>query len=483
MITRFRIEYDRYEGIDPSGYIVNEYFTYPLKEGMTLITTRYRAWVVLGDKEYELLRKQKVEKDPKLYSLLEDLGIILTRRNLDDITKLHTERYSYVNQPPNLFIMVPTNRCNQRCTYCHAKVELATEESPEWDMTEEIGYKTVDFFYSIPKRSDDFRIEFQGGEVLLRYPFVQKIMDYAMARGEKEGRNVSFTIVSNLTLMKDWIAEDIKKRENIRLGSSLDGPAEINDKQRVYAGGKGTYDRVVYWIKRLREKYGIKAGLMPTLTVNHLGAAKKLIDEYIELGVPEIPIRQLSNINPIEKTWKLHITVDEYVNLWTESLEYILEKDKEGIHIMENETMHYLQNMLTVSDNFMCQRRPCGAAMSQITVDQKGDIFICDLARSLEEYRLGNVMTHTYDQISISELAKVVRSISSETMPKCNSCAFNAYCGHCPVISFYQHGSPLPEGPDDFECEKNLKIIPYLFKKLIDNNNVDGKILESWVNS
>ena len=106
---------------------------------------------------------------------------------------------------------------------------------------------------------------------------------------------------------------------------------------------------------------------------------------------------------------------------------------------------------------------------------------MCDLARSLDEFCMGNVLTHTYDQIITSQVAQAVRGVASETMPKCNSCAFNAYCGHCQVRSFYQHGSPLPEGPDDFECERNLKMIPYLFKKLIDDGNPDKEILESWV--
>ena len=64
MITRFRTEYGRYEGVAPGGYIINEYFTYPLEEGKTLITTRYRAWVVLDDEEDELLQKHKVEENP-----------------------------------------------------------------------------------------------------------------------------------------------------------------------------------------------------------------------------------------------------------------------------------------------------------------------------------------------------------------------------------------------------------------------------------
>ena len=223
MLTYFKGRYGRYGPPDGPGYTFNEYFTYRLGARHILLTTRHRAWVILEPHEYELFLRHRLEENPALYTLLEDLGLILTPRNTRDIATIHCQRYAFLHRPPSLFIMVPTNRCNMACVYCHAKARSVSHK--EWDMSDEVLSKTVDFFFSVPRGSrKEIQIEFQGGEPLLRYDLVQKAMDYAMERAEAEGLEANFTIVSNLTLMTDEIARDIKARGNINLCSSLDGP-------------------------------------------------------------------------------------------------------------------------------------------------------------------------------------------------------------------------------------------------------------------
>jgi sulfatase maturation enzyme AslB (radical SAM superfamily) len=239
MLTYFRGQYNRYGPPDGQGYTLNEYFTYHLDAEHTLLTTRHRAWVILSLREYELFLRRRLEEDEALYRLLEDLGIILTQRNARDIAVIHCQRYAFLHRAPSLFIMVPTNRCNMACVYCHA--QAAAVSRTEWDMSDEVLYKTVDFFFSVPRQGrQELRIEFQGGEPLLRYDLIQKAMDYATELAEAAGIVIRFAIVTNLTLMTDEIARDIKARGNVELCSSLDGPPEVHDRQRVYPGGRGT---------------------------------------------------------------------------------------------------------------------------------------------------------------------------------------------------------------------------------------------------
>lgn len=477
MLTYFRTEYGRYEGIEKEGSRKNEYFPYQLDADNILVTTRSRAWVILTPEEFQLLEEQRVYENPELYSLLEDLGIILTKRNLQDIAKLHTQRYSYMNVPPMHFVIVLTNRCNQRCIYCHPKSELSTE--PREDMYEELARKAVDFFFSVPRFVPSLRMEFQGGETLLRYRLAQKVMDYALEKGREEAIEVHFAMVTNLTLMTDKIAQDIQQRGNIQLMTSLDGPAEVHDKQRYLASGKGTHEKVTYWINRLRDVYGIRVGAMPTLTTHNIGHEKELCDEYQQLGIDFIPVRYVNFIGPAERAWPIRLSPLEYFESWKTAFEAIMKQNREGAKGSEGHASTLLTNMLTISRSNMCLRRPCGAGVTQLTVNQHGDIYACDASRSLEQMKLGNVLTHTYDDIQMAEPALVIRSISSEQLPKCKSCAFNAYCGHCAVRRMRQHGSPLPEGPEDFECEIALKMFPYLFRKLLNPEN--AAILNRWV--
>lgn len=480
MFTQFEMSVPQQPVSEQPEYRVNEYFTYTLAEDKTLVTTRHSAWIILDDQEYQLLKEHRLSEDLELYAVLEALGIILTTHNLPEVVRAVRNRYTSLVSVPSTLIVVPTNRCNARCTYCHSKSELATDAS--WDMSEEVMYKTIDFFLSIPDIGIHREIHFQGGEPLIRYDLIQRAMDYAIQLAEKKGITApNFNITSNMTLMNDKIAQDIKKRGNISLASSLDGPEAINDKQRYLASGKGMHNRVIYWLQKLRQEYELFVNVMPVLTVNNLGYEEALIDQYLELGLSGIYLKHVSIMGPHERGWALKLSPEQYVGFWQKGLEYILDINRSGRFFVEGDTTMMLQNIKFTVQDYMCLRRPCGAGTSMLTVDEKGDIFLCDLGRSIEMMTYGNVMTHTYDEVVTSDSATTLRGIASETLPKCNSCVFNGYCGHCVVKSIREHGSPLPEGPDDFECEVALQRWPYLFKKLMAPQ--DAAILTGWVDN
>jgi uncharacterized protein len=384
MLTYFRGRYNRYGLPDGQGYAPNEYFTYRLDKEHILLTTRHRAWVILSPREYELFLRHRLEEDEALYTLLEDLGLILTPRNARDIVTLHCQRYGFLHQPPALFIMVPTSRCNMACVYCHARAQAVS--SREWDMSEEVLYRTVDFFFAVPRMGrQEMRIEFQGGEPLLRYDLVQKVMDYAAQRAEAEGLGIRFSIVSNLTLMSDEIAADIKTRGDVRLCSSLDGPPEVHDKQRVYPNGKGTYADVVHWAQRLKEEYDIFVPFLPTFTVNGLGHEQEIVDEYVERSVNSMCLRYVNRTGRAhERGYDLGVTPEQFVGTWKRTLGYVLEKNRNGTAIRESQTAYLLANVLDPTHAYMCLRRPCGCGVSQVTVSPDGTLHGCDGGRSVE---------------------------------------------------------------------------------------------------
>ena len=480
MLTYFKGRYNRYGPPDGQGYTLNEYFTYRLDEKHILLTTRHRAWVILDPQEYSLFLRHRVEERPELYMPLEDLGLILTPRNAKDIATIHCQRYAFLHRPPSLFIMVPTNRCNMACVYCHARTGSASQK--KLDMTEKVLYKTVDFFFSVPRQGrKEIRIEFQGGEPLLRYDLVQKAMDYTIQRAENEGLEASFRLVSNLTLMSDEIAADIKERGNINLSSSLDGPPVVHDRQRIYPGGQGTYQHVVRWAKKLKQEYDITVPFLPTFTRNGLGHEREIVDEYIERGVNSIYLR------PVNYTGRAYgrsyqdvgLTSKEAIAVWKIILDYILEKNKAGQPFREMQTAYLLGNMLVPYFAYMCLRRPCGCAVSQVTVGHDGTIHGCDGGRSVEMLKLGNVLTDTYDEVFTSDTAMALRTLAAETLPECRTCPFGPYCGYCVARGINQHGGPIPNIPLNFECQIYREMIPHLFRKLL--NREEAAILNSWV--
>ena len=279
MYTLFRTNYNFIE--TTNDYIFNEYFAYNLGNGSILLTNRHRAWIILTEQEYDLIKYKKIVSNTELFSILFNLGFILTDENLRKNAINYFKKYSYLTFPPKSLIVVPTKRCNLKCAYCYANAS-ESETKSSTDMSEQLLYTTIDFFFSIPRTKNEFHMEFQGGEPLLRFDFILKGIDYAEKQAKKNKLKCDFTIITNLTLMTDVIAKEIKTRGNISLSSSLDGPEFIHDIFRCNKN-KGSYKKVLYWIGRLKNKYNIDIGLLPTITKKTINYEKELVDEYINL--------------------------------------------------------------------------------------------------------------------------------------------------------------------------------------------------------
>lgn len=481
-LTYFRTVYGLYEGVS-LPYRLAEIFTMPITPDTFLVSTRARTWAILTRAEYRQLVEMRAHENEDLFLVLESLGIILTQRNLTDALKQFATRYQYLLRPPALFLMIPTNRCNLGCVYCHAEAGQATDYSK--DMTEATARKAVDFLLTSPnpllKPGGEFAIEFQGGECLLRWDLIKQVMDYADQRAAERQLRTRYTLCTNLTTMTDEIAQEIVRRGNIRVGSSLDGPREVNDQQRVFQGGGGTYTKATGWAEKLRAEYGVRSGLLPTLTKNNLGHEHTLVDEYRRRKCSSIYLRYVNQVGRAyrESYDTLGLNSEEYLGLWQTALDYIFEYRLRGEPILERESASLMGNMLTTNWSYMCLRRPCGMGLHQIVIDQDGAVFGCDQARSNPMFSLGNVATHTYDECYSSDVSRLARTLISELYPRCRGCAFGAYCGYCVARGTRQHGTPQPKMPEDFECSVYRRMIPVLFRKLMDPQQ--AWVLNSWV--
>lgn len=453
---------------------VNEHFTERLSPEKTLVTTRHGGWALLSNSCMELLKKNTVAQDSKLHSLLEEQGIIVTTSNIERISKDLRSRYTFLSHPVGIHIIAPTLRCNFKCAYCHASSEPAG--SSGFDMSPETSEKVIDFILGTPM--DSLLVEFQGGEPLLNFGTIRHAVEYAREKAKEKNKSVHFRIQSNLSAMTDEIAEFLRA-EKIQIGTSLDGPREVHNRTRVRADGSGTYDDVVGWINYLRDEYSIFVSALLTVTRHSLPHPKEIVDEYVRLGMPDIRLMPVLFTGRARDAWdSIGISGDEYFGFWKEVVDYLLAMNKSGGSMKELTASRLAGNILTPPNDYMCIRRPCGFGISQLAYNYDGAIYGCDQFKRNDLFRLGDAHKSTYQDVQAHPATLAARNITGCTIPGCENCAFNPYCGGCVSDFFNNYDNILPKIPTYGFCKFYKKAFRYIFGKLVDRE--EGGILLGW---
>lgn len=462
-------------------YTLNFYKNYSFGKDKNLITTDHGAWVLLNDGEFRNLRSQKIHENPELFNILKDRGIVVTEDNFERIAEGFRKRYNFLFRGPFLHILVPTFRCNMRCSYCHS-VPKGTDESG-WDMNEDTAKSVVDFIFTSP--SDYLTIEFQGGECLLNFDMVKFIIEYAEKKSKEKNKKIFFSLVTNLTLMDDDILNFLKRHHIVSISTSLDGPREVHDKNRKYFKDGGSYDDVVYWIKRINKEFGeyFSLSALTTITRHSLPYAKEIVDEYYNLGFRRIWPRVMNNLGFANSMWdKIGYNAEEYLKFYKEMLEYIFKINKENKRMMEGYfyfTAQKILNEYAISNVDMLS--PCGAGIGQLLYNHEGDVFTCDEAKVLgDEFKLGNVKKNDIREIVNHPTVVSMMNVSSKFPLICDNCPFSPYCSVCPVHFYLTQKNILPKIANEFRCKISKEIIKTVFDKLLFSEE-GRKIALDWI--
>ena len=178
--------------------------------------------------------------------------------------------------------------CNLRCTYCYA--DTGAYGSGRMTLSEPIGREIVDDFFARFARIG--KIQFFGGEPFLNVRGVESLCQYVTEVCQCQGVPVpAFTAISNGTIVNDRII-DLINRYNLLVTVSLDGSRAVNDSHRVYANGKGSYQRVIENIRRMKERTGQPLQIEGTYTARHVEMRFSLA-EFMRFIAGELDVHSL----------------------------------------------------------------------------------------------------------------------------------------------------------------------------------------------
>ncbi|HEY3493390.1 MAG TPA: His-Xaa-Ser system radical SAM maturase HxsB, partial [Polyangiaceae bacterium] len=373
-----------------------------------LITNREGEYLLLSEPEFGAFTAGSVAKDSELYGRLSAKNFLREGYDVERAAEKFRARKRFLDHGPNLHLFIVTLRCNETCVYCHAS--RANMDAKHTDMTPEIAEKTVDLV--LASSNPDVTIEFQGGEPLVNFPVVKHVIEYALEKNKSIGKTLEFTMVSNLSQMDEEKLSFLLDHR-VQICTSIDGPAELHDKQRKLPG-LSAFNSAARWIKRVNEAYA-ERGLDPTLyhveallttTRETLPRWKEVVDTYVALGCRALFLRPIDPFGFVEKTGaRVEYPRSEYLEFYRSAVDYMIELNQRGVEVLERYAAIFLTKILSGEDpNFLDIRWPAGAGVGQLAYNYDGGVFTCDEGRMLHEmgddtFLIGDVRKSSYREL------------------------------------------------------------------------------------
>ena len=138
--------------------------------------------------------------------------------------------------------------CNLNCAYCFASQGKYHGERAI--MSYEVGKRALDFLVEHSGTRRNLEVDFFGGEPLMNFDVVKRLVAYARSIEKEKGKNFRFTLTTNGVLIDDDVI-DFANRECHNVVLSLDGRKEIHDRFRVDYAGNGSWEKIVPKFQKL----------------------------------------------------------------------------------------------------------------------------------------------------------------------------------------------------------------------------------------
>ena len=333
--------------------------------------------------------------------------------------------------------------CNLRCGYCFASTGSFGHDRGL--MSPEVACRAVDFLLEHGGSRKHAEIDFFGGEPLLNMETVRAAVAHIRKREAETGKIFNLTLTTNAVLLSQENL-DFLNQENIQLILSIDGRREVHDRMRPFAGGAGSYDKVLANMhKAVDSRQGANYYARGTYTAYNLDFAADV------LALADEGFGRLSVEPVVAKDAPYGLCEEQLPELFAQydllAAEY-LRRHREGNGF---DFFHFNVDL----ENGPCLTKRlsgCGAGHEYYAVTPEGDLYPCHQFVGRDDFKVGTV----FAGIDQPDLCDEFRQAHVLTKPECRRCWARFYCsGGCHANAEAFHGSI--HQPYELGCELQKK--------------------------
>jgi len=254
-----------------------------------------------------------------------------------------------------------TEACNLACIYC-----FKWQKKPV-HMDEATAKNAIDWLL---EASGSFRgelkVNLMGGEPLLRFDLIRKIVPYGKMRARQRGKSLHFGCTTNCTHLTDEMM-DFWRRFGMGFHCSVDGIPEVQNVNRPFLGGgpsSAAVERNVPKILSYRPRVTARATISPQSVRSLFESARYIAG----LGFTSMTFKAAVNCN-----WRPE-DFDALRCQYEKLGEYYIKSQLSGKPLDIDDFRKGIRAIRSVE---AASRFPCGAGRGVALVDPRGDLWPC----------------------------------------------------------------------------------------------------------
>ncbi len=280
-------------------------------------------------------------------------------------------------------------QCNMGCIYCYGSDGSYHQQGM---MTADTAHRAIDWFHACCEKPETSGIVFFGGEPMMNFPVIRESIEYA----EKlfGAGTLTYGMATNMTLMTDEQLDFFAALPKMNLLVSIDGPKEIQNRQRPLMDGRDSYEVCA---ERIRAALARGIPCVGRATVYADADRDAVVQEMKRLGLSAWQLTPVSgcaadgvrrdDAKRLYAKW-----LGEFPEQIVRFVDAVKARDKKAADaIMACDDLKKL-----IIEGVSGARIPrdivgCSASRSHIAVAANGDLYPCHRFVGMEAFRCGTI--------------------------------------------------------------------------------------------
>jgi len=422
----------------------NNYYVYHVEDGNAFRLSEELAFKLLEIRNPAIIKMHHIGTDVQdaltklnLKNLYDEKEIILPNNTDTSVTSMSLN----VSQD-----------CNMRCVYCYG--DDGSYGEPGY-MNEKTAFTAIDWLFRMSGSHRDLNIVFFGGEPLLNFLLIQKVVKYSVDKAEQAGKRCHFSISTNGTLFTKKIIQFLNKfRFSITV--SFDGNKNIQNRNRPLKNGGNSYRKVSAGIKKLLKSRCENVFGRATITTGFVDVTG------IRRSMERMGFRKYDYASVVSDHSNLFSLSDKEYEFFRADLDKQADDLIDQARNSSNITNTRLLDTVLTLRSEKKKRSYCGAGQRLLAISSSGLIYPCHRFVGNEGMRLGDL---SYID-SLSRSAYLVRNFNGSI--RCQKCWARYLCGGGCLHANYAFSGKfdIPDHRLCKEMKRRIEIAIYVYDQL-----------------